>query len=164
MLIEIGKTYSVYQRTRHAFVEVTIYTHGDETKVNAETVWRSGGFRVRIEDEREQEHLKNAIYLEGQNEDPEDFRSDVFTNIEFQDSYNGTAPTLTCFGTGWKSEEQKNEFIQKYKDALEDDDDYDNLDEWMSEQGFSDDDYHYYIEEGVVVELMTGDDELDPMT
>ena len=71
---------------------------------------------------------------------------------------------MTCIGTGWKNEDQKSEFIQKYKDALEnDDEDFDGIDEWMSEQGFSDDECHYYIEDGVVVELMTGDDELEPM-
>ena len=164
MLIEIGNTYSVYQRIRHTFVEVAIYAHGDNTKVNAESTWRSGGFKVRIEDETEQEHLKNAVYIESENDDPEDFRSDVFSNIELQDSYNGTLPYLTCIGTGWKSDDQKSEFIQKYKDALEnDDEDFDGIDEWMSEQGFSDDECHYYIEDGVVVELMTGDDELEPM-
>ena len=33
----------------------------------------------------------------------------------------------------------------------------------MSGQGFSDADYHYYIEDGVIVELMVDDDELEPM-
>ena len=44
-----------------------------------------------------------------------------------------------------------------------DDEDFDGIDAWMSEQGFSDADYHYYIEDGVIVELMAGDDELEPM-
>ena len=43
-----------------------------------------------------------------------------------------------------------------------DDDAHDGIDAWMSKQGFSDDDYYYYIEDGVIVELMAGDDELDP--
>ena len=163
MLIEIGNTYSVFQRTRHTFVEVAIYAHGDNTKVNAETVWRSGGFKVRIEDKDEQEHLQNAVFIEGENDDPEDFRSTAFSNIEFQDRYTGTMPSLTCIGTGWKSEDQKNAFIQKYKDTIEDNENFDGIDSWMSEQGFSDDDYHYYIEDGVIVELMTGNDELEPM-
>ena len=62
MLIEIGKTYSVYQRTRHTFVEVVIYSHGDDTKVNAESVWRSGGFKVRIEDETKRASTKRCVY------------------------------------------------------------------------------------------------------
>ena len=44
-----------------------------------------------------------------------------------------------------------------------DDEDFDGIDAWMSEQGFSDVDYHYYTEDDVIVELMAGDDELEPM-
>ena len=165
MLIEIGKTYCVHQRASHTFVEVTIYTHGNNTKINAETVWRSGGFLVRIEDKTEQEHLKNAVYIESENDDPEDFRSEVFTNIEFQDSDGGKMPYLTCVGTGWKNEKQKDTFIKRYKDALErDEEDFDGVNEWLREQGFSDEECQYYIEDGVVVELITGDDELEPMS
>ena len=47
--------------------------------------------------------------------------------------------------------------------ATEADENFDGIDEWMLEQGFSDDDYHYYIEDVVKVELMTGDDELEPV-
>ena len=70
MLIEICNTYSVYQRTQHTFVEVTIFAHGKGTKVQAKSVWRSGELVVRIEDETEREHLKNAMFIEGENEDP----------------------------------------------------------------------------------------------
>tara|TARA_B100000989_G_C19492732_1_gene450578 strand:- start:24 stop:710 length:687 start_codon:yes stop_codon:yes gene_type:complete len=164
MLIEIGNTYSVYQRTLHTFVEVTIFAHGKDTKVQAESVWRSGRFLVRIEDETEQEHLQTALFIEVENEDPEDFRSDVFTNIEFQDSWNGTIPFLTCVGTGWKDNKQKVEFIQKYKDALgNENESFDSIDDWLSEQGFTDEESMYYIEDGVTVELITGDDELEPI-
>ena len=164
MLIEIGNTYSVYQHTQHTFVEVTIFALGKDTKVQAESVWRGGGFLVRIEDESEREHLQNAVFIEGENEDPEDFQSDVFTTIEFQDNYNGTVPFLTCVGDGWKDSKQKEEFIQKYKNALEDEhEDFEDVDEWLSEQGFTEKESMYYIEDGVTVELMTGDDELDPI-
>ena len=164
MLIEIGNTYSVYHRTQHTFVEVTIFAHGKDTKVQAESVWRSGGFLIRIEDETEREHLQTAMFIEIENEDPEDFRSDVFTNIKFQDSFNGTIPFLTCVGTGWKGDEQKDEFIQKYKDALEDEnEDFESINEWLSEQGFTNEESMYYIEDGVTVELITGDDELEPI-
>jgi len=44
-----------------------------------------------------------------------------------------------------------------------DDENRDGIDAWMSKQGFSDDDYYYYIEDGVIVELMAGDDELGPL-
>ena len=163
MLIEIGNTYSVYQHTQHTFVEVTVFAHGKDTKVQAESVWRGGGFLVRIEDESEREHLQNAVFIEGENEDPEDFQSDVFTNIEFQDNYNGTVPFLTCVGDGWRDSEQKEEFIKKYKDALEDEDeDLEEVEEWLSEQGFTEDRSMYYIEDGITVELMNSDDELEP--
>ena len=164
MLIGIDNPYYVYQRTRHTFVEVIIYSHGKDTKVNSESVWRSGGLLVRIEDKTKREHLQNAVFIVGENENPEDFRSDVFTNIEFQDSYNGTVPFLTCVGDGWKDSEQKEEFIQKYKDALEDEDeDFEEVEEWLSEQGFTKDESMYYIEDGVTVELLNGDDELEPI-
>ena len=164
MLIEIAKTYSVYQRTQHTFVKVTIFSHGTDTKLQAESVWRGGEFSVRIEDESEREHLQNAIYIEGENEDPEDFQSDVFTNIELQDSYNGTVPFLTCVGDGWKDSKQKEDFIQKYKNALEDgDEDFDEVDDWLSSRGFTEDGCMYYIEDGVTVKLMADGDQLDPM-
>ena len=164
-LIKIGKTYSFRQRVRYTFVQTEIFVHGMNTKVSAESVWRSGGFLVRIEDESERKHLQNAIFIECENEDPEDFQSDVFTNIEFQDSYNGTVPFLNCVGDGWKNEKQKDDFIQRYKDALEDEDeDFEDVEEWLSEQGFTDEESMYYIEDGVTVELMTGDDELEPMS
>ena len=80
------------------------------------------------------------------------------------DLYNGTVPFLTCVGVGWKDSMQKEEFIQKYKDALEDEDeDFEDVDEWLSEQGFTEKESMYYIEDGVTVALMTGEDELDPM-
>ena len=44
-----------------------------------------------------------------------------------------------------------------------DDENFDGIDAWMSEQGFSDADYYYYIEDGVIVELMARDNELGPM-
>ena len=161
MLIEIGNTYTIYQRTQYTLVEVTIFAHGKDTKVQAESVWRSGSFLLRIEDETEREHLQTAVFIEVENEDPEDFKSDVFTNIEFQDSCNGTIPFLTCVGTGWKDDKQKDQFIQKYKDALEDEnEDFNSINEWLSEQGFTDEESMYYIEDGVIVELITGDNEL----
>ena len=73
MLIEIANTYSVYQLTQHTFVKVSIFVHGKDTKLQAESVWRGSGFLVRIEDDSEQEHLQNAIFIEGENKDPEDF-------------------------------------------------------------------------------------------
>ena len=55
-------------------------------------------------------------------------------------------------------------FIQKYKNALEDvDEDFEKVEAWLSGQGFAEHDSMYYIEDGVKVELMTVDDELDPM-
>ena len=80
------------------------------------------------------EHLQTALFIEVENGDSEEFRSDVFTNIKFQDSYNGTIPLLTRIGTGWKSDEQKDKFIQKYRVALEEqDEDFHNVNEWPSE-------------------------------
>ena len=59
---------------------------------------------------------------------------------------------------------QKDEFIKKYKDASEDEDeDFEEVGEWLSEQGFKEDESMYYIEDGVIVEMMTGNDELEPM-
>ena len=104
MLIEIGNTYSVNQRIQYTFIEITIFARGDDTKIQAESVWQNGGFLVRVEDETEREHLQTALFIEGENEDPEDFRSDVFTNIKFQNSYHGTIPFLTCIGKGWKDD------------------------------------------------------------
>ena len=81
MIIEIGATYSVCQRTQHTFVENTIFVHGEDRKVQAESVWRSGRFLERIEDETEREKLQTAVLIEDKNEDSEDFQSDIFTNI-----------------------------------------------------------------------------------
>ena len=44
-----------------------------------------------------------------------------------------------------------------------DDENFDGIDAWMLEQRFSDADFHYYIEDGAIVELMVDDDELEPM-
>ena len=164
MVIEIGNTYSVNQRTPYSFVEITIFVHGGGTKIQAELVWQNGRFLVRVEDKTEQEHLQTTLFIEGENEDPEDFRSDVFTNIEFKDSCNGTIPFLTCVGTGWKDDKQKDNFIQKYKEVLEENnEDFHSVDEWLSQQGFIDEESMYFIEDGVTVELITGDDELNPL-
>ena len=75
---------------------------------------------MRIKYETERKHLPNAMFIKGENEDPEDCRSDVRTNIEFQDSDDGTLSFLTCAGDGWKDSTQKGEFIQQCEDALED--------------------------------------------
>ena len=64
----------------------------------------------------------------------------VFTNIEFQDSRQWHQPA-TCLGDGWKDDKQKEESIQSFKDALEDEDDDFEPAEWLSEQGFKDIDY-----------------------
>ena len=164
MLIEIGNTYSVNQRIQYTFIEITIFARGDDTKIQAESVWQNGGFLVRVEDETEREHLQTALFIEGENEDPEDFRSDVFTNIKFKDSYNGTIPFLTCIGTGWKDNEQKDKFIQKYKLALEKkDEEFHSVDEWLSEQGFTGEESMYYIEDGITVRVITGEEELETL-
>ena len=57
MLIKIGNTYSVNQRTQYTFVEITIFAHREDTKIRAESVWQNGGFLVRVADETEREHL-----------------------------------------------------------------------------------------------------------
>ena len=76
------------------------------------------------------------MFIEVENEDPEDSKSDVFTNIESQESCNGTIPFLTSVGTGWKYDKQKDQFIQKYKNALgEENEDFDSTNEWLSERG-----------------------------
>ncbi len=126
-------------------------------------MWRSVWLKVRIEDESEQEHLGNAMFIEGKNDDSEDFRSTAFSNIEFQDSYTGTMPSLTCIGTGWESEDQKIERIQQYKDAAKYNEKLHGIYQLMSGQGFSNYDYHYYIEDDVIVELLIGDDEMEPI-
>ena len=134
MLIGIGNTYSVNQRIQYTFVGISIFARDEDTKIQAESVWRNGEFLVRVEDETEREHLQTALFIEGENEDPEYFRSDVFTNIKFQDSYHGKIPFLTCIGKGWKDDEQKDKFIQKYKVALEEEgEDFHSVDEWLSE-------------------------------
>jgi len=52
-------------------------------------------------------------------------------------------------------------FIQKYKVALEEkDEDFQSVDEWLSEQGFTDEESMYYIEDGVTVKVMTKEEEL----
>ena len=63
-------------------------------------------------------HPQIASFIEKENEDPKDFQSNAFANIQFQNSYNGTIPFLTCIGKGWMDDKQKNKFIQKYKEAL----------------------------------------------
>ena len=101
------------------------------------------------------------MFIEGENEDSEDFRSDVFTNIKFQDSYNSAIPFLSYIGAGWKDKKQKYKFIQKYKVALEEKDEhFHSVDEWLSEHGFTDEEDIYYIEDGVTVRIMTGEGEL----
>ena len=51
--IEIGKTYSVYQKQTHiSEIEVVIYSHGDDTKTNAAhqygvVVGSKSGLRMR---------------------------------------------------------------------------------------------------------------------
>ena len=51
-----------------------------------------------------------------------------------------------------------------YEESINcDDEEFEDVDEWLSEQGFTEKESMYYIEDGVTVELMTGDAELDPI-
>ena len=103
----------------------------------------------------------NCRIYQNENEDPDDFQSDVFTNIEFQESYNGTMPFLTCVGSGWKDNKQKDNFIKKYKGALEERMKTSTVNEWLSDKVLQRS--VYYIEDGVTVGLITGEDELKPL-
>ena len=40
------------------------------------------------------------------------------------------------------------------------DEDFHSVGEWLSEQGFTDEESMYYIEDGVTVRIMTGEEEL----
>ena len=57
--------------------------------------------------------------------------------------------------------EQKDKFIRKYKVALEEKvEDFHSVGEWLSEQGFTDEESMYHIEDGVTVRVISGEEEL----
>ena len=134
------------------------FAHGKDTKVRAELVWQSGYILVRIEDEREQEHLQTAVFVEHGNEDRGDFQSDVLSNVEYRDSCNGTIPFLNRIGAGCRNAGQK------YKDPLDEkDEDCDIVDDQLSEQGFTHEERMYFTQDSVTMLLFTSDDEFKPL-
>ena len=74
---------------------------------------------------------------------------------------NGFHLVSVWVSSSFTSPYPKTRVVAMSKEA--DDENFDGIDAWMSGQGFSDADYHYYIEDGVIVELMVDDDELEPM-
>ena len=157
MLIEIGKTYSVYCKSKYTISEIEVYEKDKDQRCTLETVWKNGSFEVTIENEDEKAELEACM------NDDATFFSFEFSNHELSATFDGEGPTCKSSGDGWKNLDEANAFDESFEEAREDDpdDDFEPA-EWLSEQGFKDIDFFYTIEDGVFIELLEDEKNAPP--
>ena len=153
--IEVGKSYLVSSKARKSVTEVEIFTHPESgKKISSSNVYRSGSFKVTINNQEEQELLQSAVNVdtqspeynifEGHNLDLQSFES--FELVETSDNtYQSTYHEENPNGEQWTEEE-----IEEFEDDYGSD-----LWEYISDYEFIQGDSLYYIVHGVTAEEIT---------
>jgi len=141
MIIEVGKTYSVFNKNRKTVVEVEMYRHKEESLkgVNTEIIWRSAEFTIEITSEEEAESLQDM--LDGGSE----FCTDCFDTFEMESCWDGCGEDLVPWTTAWSSGEFE-DFLNEYNETDEGDETF------LNEKGFEPMECIWYIANGIAVE------------
>ena len=147
MKLEIGKTYDVSPYMKKSLYEIEMFKHETTHKcLNVETCWRSGSFRVRLEDDDDLEYLQAAI-----GEDGKIFDYEEFQNIEMLDTWDGCGEEFVYYGSGdteWTDDE-----TDALEEEYEDDEDCFGYFEFLENKGYYSLECNWQIHNGVVVEL-----------
>ena len=146
MELEIGKTYDVSPYMKKSLYEIEMFKHEKTNKcLNVETCWRSGTFRVRIEDHEDLEELEQCV-----GKDAEVFDYESFQNIEMLDCWDGCSEEFVYYGSGetaWSDDE-----TELLEEQYEEDEDSFGFFEFLEDKGYISLDCNYQIYNGVIVE------------
>lgn len=145
MKIEVGKTYDVSAMWKKSTFEIEQYKN-DETDqmLNTEVMWRSGSFRVTIQNEEEATVLESSIGEDGEIWDYEDYEE-----IELLETWDGCSEDFVFYGPNW-TDEDKEELEESYLN--QDDDEWFSMYEFLENRGYTPLDCNYQIHNGTIVE------------
>ena len=148
--IEVGKTYDVSAHWKKSLTEIEMF-HNEKTnqRMNVETLWRNGTFRITIQNEDEAAYLNDCLGEDGNIWDYEDYEE-----IEFLDTFDGCAEDWVHYGGNW--EEGEFEALEEsYIEDMESDDcEVFGFYDWLQEKGFDSVGCNWQIHGGVDVELV----------
>jgi len=148
MQIEVGKCYDVSAHWKKSLTEIEMF-HNEKTeqRMNVETLWRNGTFRVTVANEDEAEMLQNCIGEDGDIWDFEDYEE-----IELVDTFDGCAEDWVNYGKGW--EEGEFEALEEsYIEDMESDDcELFGFYDWLEDKEFESVGCNWQIHGGITVE------------
>lgn len=148
MKIEVGKSYSLVNKSRYDYVDVEVFAPEDDDLLdqgkglNIQTEWKSGELLVKIHNEDEAELLRKSIYHD------EEFCHSDFEECDIEATYSGNSYFI--FHNGWTEEEI--ELLNA--DWLEREDDFFDRLEFLESVGYVAEYMETYISNGVVAELV----------
>lgn len=145
MKIEVGKTYDVSAMWKKSTFEIEQYKN-DETDqmLNTEVMWRSGSFRITIQNEEEATVLESSIGEDGEIWDYEDYEE-----IELLETWDGCSEDFVFYGPNW-TDEDKEELEDSYLN--QDDDEWFSMYEFLENRGYTPLCCNYQIHNGTIVE------------
>lgn len=147
MKIEVGKTYDVSAMWKKSTYEIEMYKNKDtEQSLNTEIGWRSGSFRVTIQNEDEATTLQQCI-----GEDGEIWDYDEYEEIELLETWDGCWEEFIFYGPNW-TEESQAELEASWEENQESDDAAFSRYEFLEDNGWESLDCNFQIHGGVIVE------------
>lgn len=143
MKIEVGKSYDVSAMWKKSTYEIEMYRNKDtEQSLNTEICWRSGSFRVTIQNEDEANWLSLSLGDHGAIFDYEDYEE-----IELLETWDGCSEDFEFYGPNWDDESK-----EELNEAYTDDDECFSAYEFLDNRGFESIDCNFQIHGGVIVE------------
>ena len=147
MKIEVGKTYDVSAMWKKSTYEIEMYKNKEtEQSLNTEIGWRSGSFRVTIQNEDEATALQQCI-----GEDGEIWDFEEYEEIELLETWDGCWEEFIFYGPNW-TEESQEELEASWEENQESDDGAFSRYEFLEDNGWESIDCNFQIHGGVIVE------------
>lgn len=150
MKIEIGKTYEVSAYCKKSLTEVEQFKNDEDKWINTEVLWRNGTFFITITNEEEANELQSCLYIEGEQEDPEEWDYDHYEEIELDSTFDGCSDDFVFIGKFFTENEQE-ALLEEYEEQLEGDD-WQSRYEFLEERGFESMGCCWYISGGVTAD------------
>ena len=143
MKIEVGKSYDIHALWKKSTFEIEMYRNKDtDQSLNTEICWRSGSFRVTIQNQEEAETLQQSIGEDGEIWDYEDYEE-----IELLETWDGCGEDFEFYGPNWDEESQ-----DELRESYADDDECFSMYEFLENRGFDSLGCNFQVHGGVAVE------------
>lgn len=143
MKIEVGKSYDVSAMWKKSTYEIEMYRNKDtEQSLNTEICWRSGSFRITVQNEDEANCLSLSLGEDGEIFDYEDYEE-----IELLETWDGCSEDFEFYGPNWDDDSK-----EELNEAYADDDECFSAYEFLENRGFESLDCNFQVHGGVMVE------------